>query len=252
MHLAATYVNLGPSTLVTIVVALIAAVASIVAAVVAARSAGSSKRLEVQAQRIRDLESRISERKYKMYEPFLEMVNNFFDHTAKGRAAVADPMKNVDGFVAFAKQITTYGSDAAVEAYHKWNLATVNKAPFPILTRLMAAVRKDLSYPDTEISATTLIATTLRVGDFYQQDDTFRKIMTLPLSEACALAGWPQPWEWSKQPAVSQQPDTGQGNVPTTQPKVSPRLPRPEGNLVDRFSSSLLVGAESVVSGRRV
>jgi cell division protein FtsL len=65
MHLAATYINLGPSTLVTIAVALIATVASIVAAVVAARSAGSTKRLEVQAQRIRDLESRISERKYK-------------------------------------------------------------------------------------------------------------------------------------------------------------------------------------------
>jgi hypothetical protein len=220
MYLAATYINLGPTTLVTIAVALIAAVASIVAAVVAARSAGSSKRLEVQAQRIRDLESRISERKYKMYEPFLEMINNFFDHTEKGREAIADPKVNVEGFVAFSKQITTYGSDDAVEAYHKWNMATMNNAPVPIITRLMAdfllAVRRDLSYPDTEISGTTLIATTFRVRDFYQQGDEFRKIMTLPLSEACALVGWQQQWEFSKQPVVSYQPDTGQGNVLTT------------------------------------
>ena len=218
MHLAATYVNLGPSTLVTIVIALIAAVASIVAAVVAARSASSSKRLEVQAQRIRDLESRISERKYQMYEPFLEMVNNFFDKSAEGRAAIADPIKNVSGFVEFAKKITTYGSDQAVEAYHKWNLATVNHAPIPILTRLMAdflvAVRKDLSYPDTDVSATTIIATTFRVGDFYQQGDSFRKIMTLPLREPCALAGWAPPWEWSEQPAASYQPGAGESHVP--------------------------------------
>ena len=220
MHLAATYINLGPSTLVTIAVALIAAVASIVAAVVAARSAGSSKRLEVQAQRIRDLESRISERKYKMYEPFLEMINNFFDHTEKGRAAIADSEANVEGFVGFSKQITTYGSDEAVEAYHRLSLAGMNSPPVPIVIRLMAdfllAVRKDLSYPDTEISGTTLIATTFRVNDFYQQGGEFRKIMALPLSEACALAGWSQPWEFSRQPAASHQPNASQGNVSTT------------------------------------
>ena len=221
MHLAATYINLGPSTLVTIAVALMAAIASIVAAVVAARSAGSSKRLEVQAQRIRDLESRISERKYKMYEPFLEMINNFFDHTDKGRAAIADVEANVEGFVGFSKQITTYGSDEAVEAYHRLTMATANSPPVHIVTRLMAdfllAVRKDLSYPDTGISGTTLIATTFRVNDFYQQGAEFRKIMTLPLSEACALVGWRQPWEFPKQqPGASHQPNAAQGNVSTT------------------------------------
>jgi hypothetical protein len=99
----------------------------------------------------------------------------------------------------------------------------MNSAPIPILTRLMAdfllAVRKDLSYPDTEISGTTLIATTFRVRDFYQQGDEFRKIMTLPMSEACALAGWRQPWEFSNQPAVSHQPDTSQANMLTPSAK---------------------------------
>jgi hypothetical protein len=223
MYLAVTSSSSGPPTYVTIIVAFIAAFASVVAAIIAARSAIRSKRLEAQAQRIRDLESRISERKYKAYEPFLEMIHNFFDHTERGRAAIADPKANVEGFVEFAKQITTYGSDEAVEAYHKFNLASANAAPFSISMRLMAdfllAVRKDLSYPDTRISGTTLIATTFRIHDFYQQGEDFRKIMTLPLSEACKIANWPEPWAFSPQPVAIQPPDPGQAaqpDIPTT------------------------------------
>jgi hypothetical protein len=204
MYLAANSSSGTPNS-VTIIVAVIAAIASVVAAVIAARAAGSSKRLEIQAQRIRDLESRISERKYKVYEPFLELIGNHFDMTEKGRAAVADPKANIEGFVEFAKQITTYGSDEAVEAYHRFNQATGNNPPVPIMLRLMGdfllAARKDLSYPDTDLSAATLIATTFRVNYFYKQGSEFGKIMSLPLSEACKLANWLEPWHFSDEPA---------------------------------------------------
>jgi hypothetical protein len=217
MYLAAT--TSSSSSTPTIIVAVIAAVASVIAAVIAARSARSSKRIEIQAQRIRDLESRISERKYNVYEPFLEMIGNFFDQTEKGRAAIADPTANVERFVGFAKQITTYGSDEVVEAYHKFVLATSNNPPVNIMTRLMAdfllAVRKDLSYPDTQISGTTLIATSFRVGDFYSQGRDFQKIMTLPLTEACKLANWPEPWVFRAAPAVGQPQESSQAAPPT-------------------------------------
>jgi len=219
MHQAVTNYNLGPPTWVAIALALVAAISAIIAAVIAARSARSAKKLEIQAQRIRDLESRISARKYQMYEPFLDMIGNFFDHTERGRAAIANPEANVEGFVSFAKWVTTYGSDEAVEAYHKFNLATSNKAPHPILTRLMAdfliAVRKDLSYPDTKISRATLIATSFRVGDFYQQGDFYRKIMSLPLHEACKLAGWREPWKFSEPTTQIHPPDSDKGGPPT-------------------------------------
>jgi len=156
-----------------------------------------------------------------VYEPFLEMIGNFFDQTEKGRAAIADPAVNTEKFIKFAKQITTYGSDEAVEAYHKYIVATSNNSPVNIMTRLMAdfllAVRKDLSYPDTRISGTTLIATTFRVGDFYGQSRVFQEIMTLPLSEACKLANWPEPWVFHPAAVVSQSSESSQAS-PSTAP----------------------------------
>lgn len=150
-----------------------------------------------------------------MYEPFLEHIANFFDYSEKGRQAVADPIANVEGFVTFAKQVTTYASDDAVEAYHKFNLATANNAPYPIVTRLMGdfllAVRKDLSHPDTKVSGPILIATTFRVGDWYQQGEEFRKAMTLPLNQACKTLKWEPPWEYTDKTAV-ESPGSAKGD----------------------------------------
>jgi hypothetical protein len=97
----------------------------------------------------------------------------------------------------------------------------MNGAPLFINMRLMAdfllAVRKDLSYPGTQLSRTTLMATTFRVNDFYRQGDDFRKIMTLPLSEACKIANWPEPWVFSDvpAPAASTSPSSTEVSRPT-------------------------------------
>jgi hypothetical protein len=64
----------GPAEWITILVAGIAAAAAITAAIVAALSARSTKRLELRAQRARELEGRISERKIEIYKPMIEML----------------------------------------------------------------------------------------------------------------------------------------------------------------------------------
>lgn len=65
----------------SIVIALIGAAASVVAAIVAARYAKSTQRNDAEAQRTRELESRISERKYEVYKPMIEVLGDILDST---------------------------------------------------------------------------------------------------------------------------------------------------------------------------
>jgi flagellar basal body-associated protein FliL len=73
----------GPAEWIAILVAGIAAVAAIAAAVVAALSARSTKQLELRAQRTRELESRISERKIDVYKPLIELLGNVISNAAQ-------------------------------------------------------------------------------------------------------------------------------------------------------------------------
>jgi len=63
----------------SIVIALIGAITSVVAAVIAARYARSTQRHDAEAQRARELESRISERKYAVYRPKIEIFGDLLD-----------------------------------------------------------------------------------------------------------------------------------------------------------------------------
>lgn len=108
----------GPAASITILVASIAAVAAIVSAVVAAVSARSTKRLELQAQRTRELENRISERKLDVYRPMIDLLGSVIGAAARGADPPAEdiPAKIVE----FTTWITIYGSDDAIKAHHNF------------------------------------------------------------------------------------------------------------------------------------
>ena len=225
MHLASTIINVGdPATWLAILVVVIPAIASVIAAIVAARSAQAAKRGEAEAQRIRDLENRISERKYETYRPMLEMLGDVFSQAKTSREAVADVDSNVDKFVSFSKWITIYGSDQAFRAYHNLTQSFQYDPPIQITLRLIAdfmlAARKDIGYPETEVTRAQLVA--LRINDFYQLGDVVGQVMTLPLDEACKLVGWLPPWSsMNANTLVRANADSGL-TLPSSPPNHSP------------------------------
>jgi hypothetical protein len=216
MHLADNIsISNDPATWVALVLVVIPAIASIVSAVLANRSAKEAKRGELEAQRLRELENRISEKKYETYAPMIELIGDFFSQTPSSRDAVANVEANVEKFVKFARWIAIYGSDASIDAYHNLMQSFAHNPPTFIGFRLIAdfifAARKDIGYADTEISKEKLLVVTFRVNDYYEQDELLKKVMTLPLDQACNLLGWPMPWASmnSKPPEQKSIPEVG-------------------------------------------
>jgi hypothetical protein len=225
MYLADTNITIGGiATWLTILVAVIPAGAAIVAAVVAARSARAVKRSEAENDRIRNLENRISERKYETYKPMLEMLGNVFSQAKTSREAIADADANTEKFVNFSTWITVFGSDEAFSAYHNLTQSFNYSPPIQISLRLVAdfilAARKDIGYPDTDVTRMQLTA--LRLNDFYQQGELLGQVMALPLEQACMLVGWPIPWSSmnARPPATASADST---LTPPTQPPSSLR-----------------------------
>jgi hypothetical protein len=190
----------GPAWWVTLLIAVIPAVASIVAAVIATRSAKSARLGQAETERIRDLENRISERKYETYRPMLQMLGDAFNQE-KLKQLAADPAKNIDRFGDFTTWITIYGSDEAVRAFHNFTQSASYDPPDLVSVRLIAdfilAARKDIGYRDTDVTKTQLIA--MRIKDFYDEDK-FKTAMTLPLDEVCEREGWIPPWSRNEIP----------------------------------------------------
>lgn len=179
------------STWVTLVVAGIAAVASIGAAVVAGMFAWRARRADAEAQRARDLESRISERKYEIYEP---MINYLRDMLSGGIANPSDAEREAGSarFRDFSTWISIYGSDEAVEAFHNFMQAAFTGAPPQIFLRLygdfMVAARKDMGYADTAIRREHLLG--MKINDIYRQPN----VIDPALDEVCDRLGWQPPW----------------------------------------------------------
>ena len=199
-----------------LIVATIPALAAIIAAVWAARSAASANKQLDEAQRIRELESRLSEIKRDTYSPMIEMLGNTFSQAKTSKEAIADADANVAKFVTFGTWIMMYGSDEAIQAWHNLTQSFGYNPPTMISMRLIAdfilAARRDIGHPDTVISRTDLFA--IRITDFYELSERDRQIMTVPLSEAFKLADWSPPWSFMKGTLQLESP-----NLPTAQEK---------------------------------
>jgi hypothetical protein len=182
-----------PSVWIAIVVAVIAMVGTIVAATVAAISTKASKRSELQAQRINELENRISERKYEIYKPILEMFGDVLDTSpSKKSLDSAEIQKRLHEFFVW---VSIYGSDGAVTAYHKFLQAAYNGVPPEVSTRLYAelilAARRDIGQSDTQIGPADIVG--IKVSDLYTNIDYYRT-MTQPFDELCQRYSWTPPW----------------------------------------------------------
>ncbi|HEV2639702.1 MAG TPA: hypothetical protein VGX23_31505 [Actinocrinis sp.] len=122
----------------SIVIAFIGAAASVVAAIVAACYAKSTQRNDAEAQRARELKSRISERKYELYKPMIELFGDILDSTKT--AGMAERAAEIQAkFADFSTWVNIYGSDGAIVAFHNFKQAAFHP-PLPSLvaTRLFA------------------------------------------------------------------------------------------------------------------
>jgi hypothetical protein len=191
----------GPAVWITILVAGIAAAAAITAAIVAALSARSTKRLELQAQRARELESRISERKIDIYKPMIEMLGKAISPSALINPP--QPEDNSEKIGKFSTWIAIYGSDDTIKIYHNFMQAAFHKAPILVISRLFAefiiAARRDIGYPETTVTALHLMG--MRINDLYSENE-YRLAMSLPFEELCRRENWDPPW-LTCQPAIS-------------------------------------------------
>lgn len=175
-------------------VAGIPAVAAIVAAVIAAIAASSAKKSEAKALHVRDLENRIAERKFKVYEPMIELLRRLID-PQEASAVVAKQAEFRQKLSEFSAWIAIYGSDDAVTYFQRFMQCTYHSAPVHVLLRMYSefvlAARRDMGYPETRVTGEHILG--IRLSDIYAGKwiDTF----TLPLGELYAREDWKAPWE---------------------------------------------------------
>lgn len=173
----------------TLLIALIPATASIGAAITAGLYARAAKRADAEAQRTRDLEDRISERKYEIYKPMINALRDAFNKNKDSDKKVADlTLMMAD----FSTWISIYGSDESVTTFHNIMQASYSNAPPAIFLRLygdfLLAARKDMGYPETKVDREHLLG--LRINDIYEKGD----VIDPSFEEVCERLDWQPPW----------------------------------------------------------
>ncbi|MDH6579033.1 hypothetical protein [Kitasatospora sp. MAP5-34] len=173
----------------SLAVAAVPALAAVSAAIIAARAAKSARRLELDVQRVRDLESRISEKKYETYKP---MINFFSELMSSVRPTEEESRSRISDFSTW---ISIFGSDESVKAFHNFMQAAYHAPPPVVLMKLYAdfvvAARRDMGYPETSIMPTDFLG--MRINDLYESDLLANVNKSLP--EVCAEARWTPPWQ---------------------------------------------------------
>lgn len=165
----------------------IPALTSILAAVVAGVFAWRTRRADADAERVRELEGRISERKYAVYEPFINLFADVFSQRNVPTQEILH--KKLQDF---ATWISIYGSDEAVKSFHNFAQATYSDAPGPILLRLygdfMVAARKDMGNNNTGVYREHVLG--MRITNIY----TYPDIIDQSFEEVCERLDWQPPW----------------------------------------------------------
>ena len=191
----------------SIVIALIGAGASASAAIIAGLYARSAHRSDSEAQRARELEGRISEQKFAVYKPMIELLGDLLDQSKTAENAErADAIQTQ--IADFSTWVNIYGSDEAVKAFHDFKQAAFHQ-PLPPLVSvrlyadLILAARRDIGYPSTTVSRAHILG--IRITDLYEVED-FRLALELPFDELCKREGWAPPWLPASTLAVERKP----------------------------------------------
>ncbi|WP_329227946.1 hypothetical protein [Streptomyces canus] len=191
MTFGLAYIAAGNSSLgwkLSLAVAAVPAFASIVAAIIAARAARHAKRAELSAQHLRDLENRISEKKYDVYKPMINLIRDMLDRRQIDEEEMRSRISD------FSTWVIIYGSDDAVRAFHDFMQAAYHDPPAKVLMKLYAdfvlAARRDMGYADTGVQQTHFLG--MRINDLY--DNSLLRNVNAPLREICQEADWQPPW----------------------------------------------------------
>jgi type II secretory pathway pseudopilin PulG len=183
------------TSMTSIVIALIGAAASVVAAIVAARYARSTQRNDAEAQRARELESRISERKYEVYKPMIDLFGDVLNSSKS--ATMAERSAEIQTQLAeFSTWVNIYGSDGAVIAFHNFQQAAFHLPVPPLVTTRLFAdflleARRDIGRSDTSVTRAQIMG--MRISDLYEAEN-YRSALDLPFEELCRREGWNVPW----------------------------------------------------------
>lgn len=173
----------------SLAVASIPAFAAIAAAVIAARSAKTAKNAELAAQYVRELENRISEKKYDVYKPMINLFKEIMNQRTLGDEELRDRISD------FSAWVIIFGSDESVKAFHNFMQSTYHSPPPVILMKLYAdfviAARRDMGYSKTEINQKHFLG--MRINDLYTHE--LFKDVDKPLADLCRDAGWAPPWQ---------------------------------------------------------
>lgn len=185
-----------------LVVATIAALASILAAVVAGLFARTTRRAELGAQRDREQEARLAERKYAMYRPMIEMLREMFT-TDKLPTPEQQAQKEE-----FATWIGVFGSDEAVLAFDRFMQMFQDQLYPPVevqhwlYANFLLAARRDIGYPNTALERRHMLG--LRLSDVYQRPNLFAE----SFDDLCRRVGW-----WPGQPDARPAPAAIAGDL---------------------------------------
>lgn len=184
------------SWLPALLIAVVPAVLSAGAAVLSAQSAQASKRSEVEAARLRDLDHRVSERRYDVYQPMIEALREMLD----GKGASPSPKHQAElvaKLSSFSAWIGIFGSDDALRSFHNFMQGAYASAPAPILLRLYAefvlAARRDMGDRDSTVTVAEILG--MRINDLYSTDGPVWTATQGSLEEACQRLDWAMPWE---------------------------------------------------------
>jgi hypothetical protein len=172
-------------------VACIPLIASVVAAILASRSAGKARSAEGEAERIRRLEARVSDKREATYKPLLDLLSTVLSPGQSKKDHSSDIHKVAP---AFAGWVSIYGSDDSVRAYRNFMHTTYHKAPAQVMLRAYAdfvvAARRDMGDPDTTVGPEDVLA--MRLTDFYEGE--FHFVATAPFADVAQAYGWEIPW----------------------------------------------------------
>lgn len=194
------------SVWIPLVVAVLAASASIVAALLARRSAVETRHSQLELERLKLVEARVSAVKTEIYRPMVEALNDLF--SGDEETTTAEPKKQSSAqrrptrkptiteiTRQFAGWLTIIGSDDSVRAFHNLMQAAFHDAPGEIYLRLYAdfllAARRDMGDPATTIEPIDVLG--VRITDIYD-DPELRVVGTGTLQEVADRNDWRIPW----------------------------------------------------------
>ncbi len=184
-----------------VIVASLSALGAVVAAAIAGRSAGRTKKAEIEASRIVELERRVSISRAEIFEPMVAALLRVWDLTSDGQTGDADAFEEAAGadIRRFMHWVQIYGSDEAVRVSLRFMQAIYHSPPPNIVMRLIGELivvaRRELGYPETDITALEVLG--MRITDVYTDPEIYADL-TQSLPRVFARYDWTPPWTFEE------------------------------------------------------